>query len=144
MFKPFRSHSGLLGWVKGCVLEDLHRFLRGFLQRDASMRALWSDRPNCSHNVSQKVKRIRRVSDYHPSKNGTHRTCFCSTRCHTPKSSLLLCRKSRRRKRWKTNGEKILWIFDADFSRFMQSFSRFIRDVNGEKNISLFDDLFHG
>ena len=28
------------------------------------MRALWSDRPNCSHNVSQKVKRIRRVSDY--------------------------------------------------------------------------------
>ena len=26
------------------------------------MRALWSDRPNCSHNVSQKVKRIRRVS----------------------------------------------------------------------------------
>ena len=23
------------------------------------MRALWSDRPNCSHNVSQKVKRIR-------------------------------------------------------------------------------------
>ena len=27
------------------------------------MRALWSDRPNCSHNVSQKVKRIRRLSD---------------------------------------------------------------------------------
>ena len=27
------------------------------------MRALWSDRPNCSHNVSQKVKRIRRFSD---------------------------------------------------------------------------------
>ena len=27
------------------------------------MRALWSDRPNCSHNVSQKVKRIRRVSE---------------------------------------------------------------------------------
>ena len=26
------------------------------------MRALWSDRPNCSHNVSQKVKRIRRFS----------------------------------------------------------------------------------
>ena len=25
------------------------------------MRALWSDRPNCSHNVSQKVKRIRRI-----------------------------------------------------------------------------------
>ena len=55
MFKPFRSQSGLLGWVKGCVLEDLHRFWRGFLQRDASMRALWSDRPNCSHNLSQKV-----------------------------------------------------------------------------------------
>ena len=27
------------------------------------MRALWSDRPNCSHNRSQKVKRIRRFSD---------------------------------------------------------------------------------
>ena len=27
------------------------------------MRALWSARENCSHNVSQKVKRIRRVSD---------------------------------------------------------------------------------
>ena len=34
-----------------------------FLQRGASMRALWSDRQNCSHNVSQKVNRIRRVSD---------------------------------------------------------------------------------
>ena len=28
------------------------------------MRALWSDRPNCSHNVSQKVKRISRFSDF--------------------------------------------------------------------------------
>ena len=27
------------------------------------MRALWSDRQNCSHNVSQKVKRIRRFSE---------------------------------------------------------------------------------
>ena len=27
------------------------------------MRALWSDRQNCSHHVSQKVKRIRRLSD---------------------------------------------------------------------------------
>ena len=27
------------------------------------MRALWPDRRNCSHNVSQKVKRIRRLSD---------------------------------------------------------------------------------
>ena len=27
------------------------------------MRALWSDRPNCSHNVSQKVKRIGRFSE---------------------------------------------------------------------------------
>ena len=27
------------------------------------MRALWSDRQNCSQNVSQKVKRIRRLSD---------------------------------------------------------------------------------
>ena len=31
------------------------------------MRALWSDRQNCSHNVSQKVKRIMRFSDYVPS-----------------------------------------------------------------------------
>ena len=28
------------------------------------MRALWSDRQTCSHNVSQKVKRIRRLSDF--------------------------------------------------------------------------------
>ena len=28
------------------------------------MRALWSDRPTCSHNVSQKVKHIRRFSDF--------------------------------------------------------------------------------
>ena len=64
MFKPFRSHSSLLGWVFGSVLEDLHRFWRGFLQRDASMRALCSHRPNCSHSVSQKVKRIRRFSAF--------------------------------------------------------------------------------
>ena len=30
------------------------------------MRTLWSDRPNCSHNVSQKVKRIRRFSEKCP------------------------------------------------------------------------------
>ena len=30
MFKPFRSHSGLLGWVKACVLEDMHRFWVSF------------------------------------------------------------------------------------------------------------------
>ena len=47
------------------MLEDYHRFLRGFLQRDASMRALWSDRPNCSHNVFQKVERIKRFSETH-------------------------------------------------------------------------------
>ena len=27
------------------------------------MRALWPDRQNCSHNVSQKVTRIRRLSE---------------------------------------------------------------------------------
>ena len=27
------------------------------------MRALWSDRPNCSHNVSQKVKRTKSFSE---------------------------------------------------------------------------------
>ena len=35
------------------------------------------------------------------------------------------------------NGEKLTvkkwWIIGADFSRFTQSFSRFIRDINGEK-----------
>ena len=39
------------------------------------------------------------------------------------------------------NGEKLTvkkwWISGADFSRFMQSFSRSIRDINSEKNISL-------
>ena len=34
-FEPFRSHRGLLGRVFW-----LHRFYRGLLQRDASMRAL--------------------------------------------------------------------------------------------------------
>ena len=38
------------------------------------------------------------------------------------------------------NGEKLTmkkwWICGADFSRFTQSFLRFIRDINGEKNIS--------
>ena len=28
------------------------------------MRALWSDRQNCSHNVAHKVKRIRRLSGF--------------------------------------------------------------------------------
>ena len=28
------------------------------------MRALWSDRQICSHNVSQKLKRIRRLSEF--------------------------------------------------------------------------------
>ena len=46
------------------------------------------------------------------------------------------------------NGEKLTvkerWIFGADFSRFTQSFSRFIRDINGEKKHLLIDDLFHG
>ena len=44
------------------------------------------------------------------------------------------------------NGEKLTvkmwWIFGADFSRFMQSFSRFIRDINGEKQISLLTIFF--
>ena len=48
------------------------------------------------------------------------------------------------RKRWKTNDEKMVDFWCQSFSRFTQSFSRFLRDVNGEKNVSLFDDLFHG
>ena len=35
------------------------------------------------------------------------------------------------------NGEKLTvkkwWIFGADFSRFTQSFSRLLRDINGDK-----------
>ena len=34
------------------------------------MRALWSDRQNCSHNVSHKVKRIRRLSEKGPEEHG--------------------------------------------------------------------------
>ena len=63
MFKPFRSHRRLLGWSSGRLREDFRTFQRGFLPRDASMRALWSSRQNCSHNVSQKLKRIRRFSE---------------------------------------------------------------------------------
>ena len=42
------------------------------------MRALWSDRPNCSHNVSQKVKRIRRFSVNRGGENGVFgKRSFC-------------------------------------------------------------------
>ena len=41
------------------------------------------------------------------------------------------------RKRWKTNSEKMVDFLVPIFSRFTQSFSRFIRDINSEKNISL-------
>ena len=34
------------------------------------MRALWSDRPNCSHKVSQEVKRIGRFSEIVVSEEG--------------------------------------------------------------------------
>ena len=44
------------------------------------------------------------------------------------------------------NGEKLTvkkwWIFGADCSRFTQSFSRFIRDINGENNNLVIDDFF--
>ena len=39
------------------------------------MRALWSDRPKCSHNVSHNVKRIRRFSE---TKLATPPTCYRS------------------------------------------------------------------
>ena len=46
------------------------------------MRALWSDRQNCSHNVSQKVKRIRRLSE-----PGGHKpVCVCDPRDEKAKS----------------------------------------------------------
>ena len=44
------------------------------------------------------------------------------------------------------NGEKLTvkkwWIFGADFSWFTQSFSRFMRDINCEKNNLVIDDFF--
>ena len=63
MFKSFRSHSDLLGWVFGCVLEDLLRFKEVSFRETHLWEHFWSDRQNCSHNVSQKVKRIRRLSE---------------------------------------------------------------------------------
>ena len=53
LIAPFRSHRGLLDRYSGHVLEDQHRLLRGFLQKDASMRALLVDRQNCSLFVSK-------------------------------------------------------------------------------------------
>ena len=50
--QTFRSQWRLLGWYFGRVLDS---FYGGFLQRDASMRALWSDTQNRSHNMSQKI-----------------------------------------------------------------------------------------
>ena len=47
------------------MLEDLHRFGRGFLQRDASVRELWSDRQNCFHNVSLNLMyQLRELGSY--------------------------------------------------------------------------------
>ena len=63
MSTPFRSHRGLLGRYSARVLEGLHWFQRGFLQRDASTRALWSDTQTCSQNVSPSFKCIGHLSD---------------------------------------------------------------------------------
>ena len=51
---------------------------RGFLQRDASTRALWSDKQNCSHNVSHKFQPIRRFSESNLSFCG----CVAELQCH--------------------------------------------------------------
>ena len=46
------------------------------------------------------------------------------------------------------NGEKRTvkkwWIFGADFFTVYADFSRFIRDIDGEKKHLVIDDLFHG
>ena len=46
------------------------------------------------------------------------------------------------------NGEKLTvkkwWIFGADFFTVYADFSRFVRDINGEKKHLLIDNLFHG
>ena len=46
------------------------------------MRALWSDRPNCSHNVSQKVKRIWRLSEFYVVLKGILAGLFRTTSRH--------------------------------------------------------------
>ena len=53
------------------------------------------------------------------------------------------------RKRWKTNDEKMVDFWCRSFSRFTQSFSRFVRDVNGGEKTSrylmiFFTVSFHG
>ena len=55
---PWRF-AQLIFWSRAWAFAHV---LRGFLQRDTVMRALWSDRQNCSHNVSQKFERIRPLS----------------------------------------------------------------------------------
>ena len=45
------------------MLEDEHNFHRGFLHRGTSLRALWSDRQDCSHSVPRKFKCIRLFSE---------------------------------------------------------------------------------
>ena len=63
MFKPFVLIDFCsVDLLVACVMIS-RGFKRVFLPRDPSMRALWSERQSCSHNVSQNLKRIRRVSD---------------------------------------------------------------------------------
>ena len=76
MFKPIRSHrfARLIFW--SCAL-GFAQVLRRFLQRGTSMRALWSERQNCSHNVSQTFKRSKRFSRCTRRVVLCERTCFC-------------------------------------------------------------------
>ena len=46
------------------------------------MRALWSSKQNCSHNVAQKLKRIRRFSDQEILSAILERNMFLSKTCY--------------------------------------------------------------
>ena len=52
----------LVDFLVACMRTNIG-FKGGCLPREASMRAFWSDRQNCSHDVSQKFERIRRFSE---------------------------------------------------------------------------------
>ena len=62
---------------------------------DACMRALWSDRQHCSHNVSQKVKRVKHVSDWWPDMGaaGRRKQSFPQKFCYNQNSKKHLLRR---------------------------------------------------
>ena len=63
----------------------------GFLQRDAPMRALRSARQNRSHDMSQKVKRIRRFSDFQSLLSGKNKNTANGNTASENSVVFLLC-----------------------------------------------------